>query len=326
MDRERLHEFISKRTGNCRILVVGDVMVDKYYYGDVNRFSDEAPVPVARVVREKVFLGGAANVARNLALLGCETSITGFVGSDTNCESLLEHLAESGIEWHGLVYTDTPTITKVRIMSGHYQMFRVDFEDTSPRDQADTDKLRSYIVHRLNESLDALVIADFEKGVCTEHFCQQIIREAHAHGVPVIVNPYGRNWIKYAHADYVTPNVAKINKILLEPVQKKDDQQVEQAARYAMRKFKLKNILLTRSEDGITLVQDHHVTHIPTKVLELYDSTGVGDTVLAAFAMAIAGGLKPKAGAYLANLAAGIVIAKPGSYAVPKNELLELLA
>ena len=325
MDNEVLREFIEHKTGRCKVLVVGDVMVDKYYYGDVTRFSSEAPVPVAHIIRQKVSLGGAANVARNLALLGCDTSITGFVGNDANCENLLEELTANKIQWQGLVYTDTPTTAKIRIMSGHYQMFRVDFEDRSPRDKEYNDRLQSYINQRLNESLDALVLADFDRGVCTEHLCQQVIKAAHAHGVPVIVNPYGQNWIKYAHADYVIPNIAKINKILLEPISRGNNHQAERAGRYVIRKFGVKNVLLTRSEDGLSLMGEDWAEHIPTKVQEVFDNSGAGDTVIAVFSMALAGGLRPLDGAYLANLAAGVVVSKSGTYAIRKSDLLALL-
>ena len=326
MDREKLHEFVAEKTGKCKVLVAGDVMVDKYYYGDVTRFSSEAPVPVAHIIKQKVSLGGAANIARNLALMGCEASLAGFVGMDTNCESLQEQLTLNGIDWQGLVYTNTPTTAKIRIMSGHHQMFRIDFEERAPREQEYTDKLQTFINKRLNESLDALILADFERGVCTEHFCKTIIKAAHAHGVPVVVNPYGQNWIKYSHADYAVPNVAKLNKILLTPVSTDDDHQIERAGRYIMQKFGIKNALITRSEDGITLVNEGESIHIPTsKVQEVFDNAGASDAVIAVFAMALAGGLKPVDGAYLANLAAGIVISKSGTYAVRKEELLGLL-
>ncbi len=326
MDREKLREFVAEKTGKCKVLVAGDVMVDKYYYGDVTRFSSEAPVPVAHIIKQKVSLGGAANIARNLALLGCEASLAGFVGMDTNCESLQEQLTLNGIDWQGLVYTNTPTTAKVRIISGHYQMFRIDFEERAPREQEYADKLKTYINKRLNESIDALIIADFERGVCTEHFCKEMIKAAHAHGVPVVVNPYGQNWIKYAHADYAVPNVAKLNKILLTPVTTSDNQQIERAGRYIMQKFGVKNALITRSEDGITLVSEAENIHIPTaKVQEVFDNAGASDAVIAVFAMALAGGLKPVDGAYLANMAAGIVVSKSGTYAVKKQELLELL-
>ena len=321
------HEFLLNRTKKCRVLVVGDVMLDRYYYGKVTRFSSDAPIPVARVVGTRLSLGGAANVADNLALLGCQTFIAGYVGNDQNCESLQELFTEHGIDWTGLVMTDNPTTTKVRIVSGHHQMFRVDFEDTSPRPDADVEKLLDYVHKKLNESLDAVVVSDNEKGVVTEFFCQALIKDSHEHGVPVIVNPYGENWIKYSGADYLTPNVARLNRVLLEPIAVGDDEAAERAARYVMRKFNVDNVLITRSGDGVTLVtEENQTTHIRTVEQEVFDSAGAGDTVLAVFGMVLAGGKNPEDGAYLANLAASIVVSKAGTYAVSRDELLKMIA
>ena len=321
------HEFLLNRTRKCRVLVVGDVMLDRYYYGKVTRFSSDAPIPVARVVGTRLSLGGAANVADNLALLGCQTFIAGYVGNDQNCESLQELFTEHGIDWTGLVMTDNPTTTKVRIVSGHHQMFRVDFEDTSPRPDADVEKLLDYVHKKLNESLDAVVVSDNEKGVVTEFFCQALIKDSHEHGVPVIVNPYGENWIKYSGADYLTPNVARLNRVLLEPIAVGDDEAAERAARYVMRKFNVDNVLITRSGDGVTLVtEENQTTHIRTIEQEVFDSAGAGDTVLAVFGMVLAGGKNPEDGAYLANLAASIVVSKAGTYAVSRDELLKMIA
>lgn len=322
-----LREFLMNRAKNSRVLVVGDVMLDRYYFGKVTRFSSEAPIPVARVVGTRLSLGGAANVADNLALLGCQTSIAGYVGNDQNCESLQELFTKRGIDWSGLVFTDNPTTTKVRIMSGHHQMFRVDFEDTSPRPDADVEKLLSYIHRRLNESLDAIVVSDNEKGVVTEFFCQRLIRDAHKHGVPVIVNPYGENWIKYSGADFLTPNIARLNRVLLEPIAVGDDEATERAAKYVMRKFNIANVLATRSGDGVTMVtEENKTTHIRTIEQEVFDPAGAGDTILAVFGMTLAGGRAPEDGAYLANLAASIVVSKAGTYAVSQEELVKMLA
>ena len=188
------------------------------------------------------------------------------------------------------------------------------------------DALKSFVKQRLNDSLDAIVLADYEKGVCTERFCASIIRAAHNHGVPVVVMPYGQRWIKYAQADYVTPNIAKINRILLSPIPTDDDDAAERAGRYIMRKFKIKNVLATRSESGMTLVTEDDVAHLPTQVQEVFDSAGASDTVAAVFAMALAGGLKPVDGAYIANIAAGIVLRKSGTYAITRNDILNALA
>ncbi|MBR3498218.1 MAG: D-glycero-beta-D-manno-heptose-7-phosphate kinase [Selenomonadaceae bacterium] len=326
MNKSDWQNFFKTRVERCKVLVIGDIMMDRYYYGDVKKFASDAPVPVAKIVKRKSSLGAAANIANNLANLGCQTSIAGFVGDDHNFEILSEQLYESGIDQDGLIATDWPTTTKIRIMSGHVQMFRMDFEDLAPRTEDQFDALKSFVKQRLNESLDAIVLADYEKGVCTERFCASVIRAAHNHGVPVVVMPYGQQWIKYAQADYITPNVAKINKILLSPIPTDDDDAAERAGRYIMRKFRIKNVLATRSEAGMTLVTDDDVAHLRTRVQEVFDSAGAADTVAAVFAMALAGGLKPVDGAYIANLAAGIVLRKSGTYAITREDVLNELA
>ncbi len=325
MNKSDWKNFFDSKARRCKVLVVGDIMMDKYYYGEVNKFASDAPVPVAKIFKRRSALGAAANVANNLSLLGCQTYLAGFVGDDHNFETLSAQLTERGINQDGLIITDSPTTTKVRIISGHQQMFRMDFEDNSPKPDEYYTDLEKYIKILLNESLDAVVIADYEKGVCTEYFCAAVIKAAHNHGVPVTVMPYGQRWIKYSQADYVTPNVAKINKIMLSPIQAEDDEAVERAGRYIMRKFGIKNVLATRSAHGITLVTENDAAHIPTKSQEVYDSAGVADTVAAVFSMALAGGLKPYDGAYITNVAAGIVISKSGSYAVTQDDVLNAL-
>ena len=179
MEKAEWKNFLLNRTDKCKVLVVGDVMIDKYYHGEVTKFSSDAPVPVARIVKRRAALGGAANIANNLALLGCQTFIAGFVGDDHNFETLSQKLTESHIDQNGLIKTDMPTTTKVRIISGHHQMFRMDFEDSSPKIDEHAEELKDYIHTKLNESLDAIVIGDYEKGVCSEDFCQSIIKLLH---------------------------------------------------------------------------------------------------------------------------------------------------
>ena len=324
IDKQKLYDFTATRTARCKILVVGDVMLDKYYYGEVTRISPEAPVPITHVTGSKETLGGAANVAHNLALLGCQTSIAGFVGEDYHCQSLMDKFTARGIDYKGLITTDRPTTTKMRIMGGHQQMLRLDFEDAHDVSGPYADRLRNYVNQKLNESLDCLVLSDYGKGTLTEETSQLLIKAAHAHGVPVVIDPKGMNWTKYAHADYITPNLKEINQVLLEPIAN-EDTAVERAAHYVMRKYKLANIVATRSEEGLSFVNDQQSIHIPTKAQEVFDVSGAGDTVIAVFAMALAGGLNPVAGAYMANLAASVVVAKLGSYAVSREELLDVL-
>ena len=324
MDKQKMHDFVSQGMPACRILVVGDVMLDKYFYGEVTRISPEAPVPITHVMSSKETLGGAANVAHNLALLGCATDIAGFVGEDYHCQSLLDKFAERGISYKGLVHTDRPTTTKLRIIGGHQQMMRLDFEESEPVAGDDAAKLHDYVRKALANGLDAIIISDYGKGCCTPETCQQIIAAAHEQGVPVVIDPKGNDWDKYAGADYITPNLKEINEILPERI-KNDDAAVEKAAHYAMEKYQLKNIIVTRSENGMTLVTKDSITHIPTKAQEVYDVSGAGDTVIAVFTAGIAGGIAPADSARMANLAASVVVAKLGTYAVSKEELLEVL-
>ena len=321
MELQTLYDFVAERTHKCKIMVVGDVMLDKYYYGEVTRISPEAPVPITHVTGEKETLGGAANVAHNLALLGCQTSVAGYVGDDYHCDSLIAKLTAKGIDYKGLVSTNRPTTTKLRIIGGHQQMLRLDFEEDDPIEAHYAARLQNYVEQKLSESLDAVIISDYGKGACTEAACQMIIKACHDHGVPVVVDPKGANWLKYAKADYITPNVKEVNEILIDRI-KNEDLQVERAAHYIMRKYKLKNVIVTRSEKGMSLVREQDTEHIPTRAQDVFDVSGAGDTVIAVFAMALAGGLKAKDGAFLANLAASVVVAKLGTYAVSQEELL----
>lgn len=324
MNSQLLCDFLEKKTASCKVLVVGDVMLDKYYYGEVTRISGEAPVPITRVCSSDEKLGGGANIAYNLAVLGCDTGVSGFVGDDAHCVSMVEKLADYGIDSAGLIRTDRPTTTKVRIMSGNQQMFRLDFEQVGAMADEDAASFQRYIAERLNESLDCVVISDHDNGACTEKTCTKIIELCHNHGVPVVVDMSGHNWVNYAHADYVVANMKRVNQALLQPIENQDAK-VEKAAHYLMRKYKVRNVIITRSEKGLSLISENVIKHIPTKAQELFDVLGATDAIAAVFALALAGGLSPQEGAYLANLAASRVVAKVGTYAVTKEELKGLL-
>ena len=324
MDMTKIRAVVAEKSVRSNILVVGDVMLDKYYSGEVTRISPEAPVPITHVTGTRETLGGAANVAHNIALLGAHVSIAGFVGDDVHCRTLLEKFTARGIDYTGLVRTNRPTTTKIRVIGGHQQMLRLDFEDASPVDGDYMEQYLSYIDGKLNESMDCVIISDYGKGSCTELAAQHIIRAAHDHGVPVIIDPKGTQWAKYKDADYITPNLKEINEVILEPVEN-EDFSVEKAARYVMRKYNIRNLILTRSEKGLSIIHGDEVVHIPTHAQEVFDVSGAGDTVIAVFGLALAGGLKPADGAYLANLAASVVVSKVGTYAVSRDELLAVL-
>lgn len=322
--RNGLVEFVTHGTEKCHVLVVGDVMLDQYYYGEVTRISPEAPVPITRVVKTKETLGGAANVAHNLALLGCQTDVAACIGADHHGGRLRALFDKRGIAIHGLVVTGAPTTTKLRVIGGHQQMMRLDFEETEPVVGEDEERVFMVAQASIAEGAGALVLSDYGKGIVTPQLCTQLIEAAHRRGIPVVVDPKGGDWEKYRGADYITPNLKELNTVQVSPV-KNVDEDVERAARYAMNRFGIHAMVATRSECGLSLVTETTAVHIPTKAQEVFDVSGAGDTVIAAFALALAGGIAPEKGAYLANLAASVVVAKVGTYAVSKEELLAAL-
>lgn len=210
------------------------------------------------------------------------------------------------------------------MIGGHQQMLRLDFEESAAVTGKEAEHFLAGIYKKLDEGLDCLIISDYGKGACTEENCQKIIAACKAHHVPVIVDPKGTNWMKYAGADYITPNLKEINAVLPDPI-RNEDQPVEQAARDVMKRFHLGSIIVTRSEAGLSFIREEEIEHIPTKAQEVFDVSGAGDTVIAVFAMGIAGGIAPADSCCLANLAAGVVVAKLGTYAVSREELLKAL-
>ncbi len=320
---ERLKTFVDGNLSACKILVVGDAMLDKYYFGEVTRISPEAPVPIAHVLKVKETLGGAANVVHNLARLGCQTSIIGQVGNDAHGDKLLQTFRERGADCSGMIETSKPTTTKIRVISGHQQMIRLDFEDATDLDTAATDKLLKNFSARL-EAVDAVIISDYGKGVCTPRICREVIDACRRAGKIVAVDPKGDDWQKYFGANFITPNLKELNAVLPKKISNVDAQ-IESAARNVINEFNLSGLVVTRSAAGLTLVDGGKISHIKARAQEVFDVSGAGDTVIAVFAAAMAGGIDSAAAAYLANVAAGVVVAKVGTYAVARDELLSAL-
>ncbi|MBR3498878.1 MAG: D-glycero-beta-D-manno-heptose-7-phosphate kinase [Selenomonadaceae bacterium] len=320
---DELKNFVAEGMGACKILVVGDVMLDKYYFGEVTRISPEAPVPIARVMEIKETLGGAANVAHNLALLGCRTSIIGQIGRDNHGEIFLSKLKNCGVDYSGVIESSKPTTTKTRVISGHQQMIRLDFEDASELDGAATDELLKKFSAQV-DGVDGVIISDYGKGVCTKKICREIIGACRAQKKFVVVDPKGDNWQKYFDASFITPNLKELNAILPKKISNVDAQ-IEEAAQKVIDEFNLRGLIVTRSAEGLSLIDGEKISHIKARAQEVFDVSGAGDTVIAVFALALAGKLDAAAAAYLANVAAGVVVAKVGTYAVNREELLNAL-
>lgn len=320
---ETLRNFVTNDISRCKILVIGDAMLDKYYFGEVTRISPEAPVPINHVTKIKETLGGAANVAHNLSLLGCQTFLAAQIGVEVHGETLTEKLISRGIDISGVIRTAQPTTTKIRVIGGNQQMLRLDFENVTDLDGAAADELLENIFSRM-KSVDAVIISDYGKGVCTERICGEIIGESRRLNKIAVVDPKGADWRKYGGANFITPNLKELNAVLPKKISNVDEA-VEKSARRIISEFNLNGLVVTRSAAGLTLIDGAKVSHIKAKAQEVFDVSGAGDTVISVFTLGLAGRLDSELAAYLANVAAGVVVAKVGTYAVSRAELLQAL-
>ena len=316
-------ETVTNGFGGKSVLVVGDIMLDRYLWGHVDRISPEAPVPVVHLAKETDIPGGAANVAINLRGLGLKVHLAGIIGQDVEGGRLIHLLREREVDTKALVRVDTrPTTTKLRVVSKQQQMLRIDTEDTSDCGTATEKALLKSAQDQL-PSVDALVLSDYAKGVLTPSLCRDLIRMAKARGCPVFVDPKATSFDKYAGATTLTPNTAELCTATdTEP----DDVAALMAAAKALReRLDLDSIVLTRGEKGISLVDASGASHYLATAHEVYDVSGAGDTVIATLVAGSLGGLQRADTLHLANLAAGIVIGKVGAVGITTADLLRAL-
>ncbi|MGQ8364690.1 bifunctional D-glycero-beta-D-manno-heptose-7-phosphate kinase/D-glycero-beta-D-manno-heptose 1-phosphate adenylyltransferase HldE [Glaciecola sp. 1036] len=297
----------------ANILILGDLMLDRYWTGATARISPEAPVPVVNVNEAEDRPGGAANVAVNAAALGAQVTLLGFVGEDESANILKNKLAAHGINTDFISVPGFDTITKLRIMSRHQQLIRLDFEKSfaSVDKQEITEKFAQQVAQA-----DVVILSDYAKGALTQ--VNQLITLATEHQVPVVVDPKGSDFSKYAGASVITPNLSEFE--LVYGAADTEDELAEKAFKACV-SHKVKNILLTRSEKGMSLFSDGQVFHNPALAKEVYDVTGAGDTVVSTLACALAVGSELKVACQLANHAAGVVVGKLGTSTVTNTEL-----
>lgn len=321
-NKEKVQNFLAYGISQCRVLVLGDVMLDRYYFGDVKRISPEAPVPVALINGEKTTLGGAANVALNLFYLGCQTKLAGVIGEDINGDNFYQMMNALHMETAGLVRDQTrPTTTKMRIFGGHQQMLRLDFENKDEIAKKLEKRIRTYVEKSFQEGLDCIIISDYDKGICSSALCRYIIKRAREEGIYSIVDPKGKHWNKYAGASFITPNIKELGDVFNTKLTN-DDQVVEKAGEKLRKKFHFDSLVATRSEKGMSIINEAKTLHIPTLAQEVFDVSGAGDTVIATFGAALAGHMEILDAALLANLAAGVVVEKLGTYPIHIKELI----
>jgi D-beta-D-heptose 7-phosphate kinase/D-beta-D-heptose 1-phosphate adenosyltransferase len=323
---EQLHDVIQeieRRWVSKRLLVVGDVMLDKYVWGEVGRISPEAPVPVVRATHHSEQPGGAANVAMNLCRLGAQTQVIGFVGGDENEKILAKSLRKNGISNHFVVSGGFPTVTKQRILGGRQQMLRLDSERIGTRPRADYDRLVAAVLAHLPGS-HAVVLSDYAKGVLTPGVCQLVIQAARKLGIPVLVDPKSADFARYRGATTICPNLGELSTAA--HVDAHDLNTVLDAAEIMVTALDVEFLTATLGDKGIACVRPGKRFIAPAVARQVFDVSGAGDTVISVLALCLASGLKPETAIELANIAAGIVVGKVGTVPVEKHELLAALA
>jgi rfaE bifunctional protein kinase chain/domain len=305
--------FTLRQLSSNKTLVVGDVMLDRYWFGDVERISPEAPVPVVRVKRSEERLGGAANVARNVASLGGGVGLLSVVGEDEPGQAVRRLLDGSGITPHLHGDPSLATTVKVRVLGRQQQMLRVDFDNMPDHDvlEAHLDQYEALLPqHAL------VILSDYGKGGLTH--IVRMIEIARKLGKPVLVDPKGDDYARYAGATMLTPNRAELREVV---GRWKSEADLEQRAQGLRRELNLQALLLTRSEEGMTLYTDDGTWSVPAQAREVYDVTGAGDTVIAVLGAMLASGRTLQESVTLANKAGGIVVGKLGTATVSAQEL-----
>ena len=305
-----------------RILVVGDLILDEYIWGSVNRISPEAPVPILETKSENLTLGGAANVANNLVALGCEVHLVGAIGQDEKGDKLLTLIEDKHISSKGIFrFVHRPTTSKIRVIAHSQQVLRIDKEDNRPITEETENKIIKFINKALPD-MEIVICSDYRKGILTEKVFNAITHRAKNSKKRVIVDPKSSNFEMYKGATIITPNQFEVEKAV--PIKIQDKIDLDRAAEYLLNLTHAGFLLITRGKDGMTLYPNKEKpVDISTQAKEVFDVTGAGDTVVSVLAMALAAGFNYPDSAWLSNMAASIVVGKVGTAIVTRSELNE---
>ena len=323
MTRIEVENFLS-RIGQIKALVIGDLMLDEYLWGKTERISPEAPVQVVDISREDLRLGGAGNVINNLMTLGCQVHVAGVLGDDADGRLLRRLLEEKSVGIQGVLMSpDRTTSRKTRILASNQQMLRIDRESQNPISPEMEVRLADH-VRSVAEDFQVILVSDYLKGVLTEGLLKEIVAIGREKGIPVVIDPKGSDFRKYRGATLLTPNRKEAQ--TASHIAIVDEATLLQAGRSLAEALDLEALVLTRSEEGMTLFpRDGEEIHLPTEAREVYDVSGAGDTVLAMMGLGLAGELSLEEAARLANVAAGIVVGKVGTSTVSPGEILEVI-
>ncbi len=320
MERLKAERFLAALP-KLRTLVIGDMMLDEYIWGRSERISPEAPVQVVDVTREDLRLGGAGNVVHNLRRLGCKVEVATVLGADRDGEQLQQQLAALACGVSGVLLSEKRTTTrKTRILASNQQMLRIDRESRTPLAVEDEERLFAAVATRLVDC-DVILLSDYQKGVLTPTLLARLIALARDKKIPVVVDPKGDDFTKYRGATLLTPNRKEAQ--LAGRTTFVDEESLRRGGHDLCRELELEALVLTRSEEGMSLFfASGDEAHLPTEAREVFDVSGAGDTVLAMLGAGLGSGLKLSEAAELANLAAGIVVAKVGTSTVTAEEIL----
>lgn len=307
---------------NQHVLVIGDLMLDRYLIGSVGRISPEAPVPIVLLKEQYERAGGAANVAANLVLLGIKTHIAGCVGDDLEAKNLLKLVQDLGIHTNAVIHSkQRPTIAKTRILSGHQQMMRLDQESTKAFTNDESVNLLATIQAEISKKPAIVILSDYAKGVLSADICHAIITKCKMLNIPVLVDPKGRDYLKYKGATALTPNKKETAEACNTSI---NDPELIKKASQLKQRLDLAFFAITRGEEGISLIESD-VYHLPATAKQVFDVSGAGDTVIATLAAGLMHGLSTLDALKLANLAAGVVVGKVGTVPITQTDLIEAI-
>ena len=321
MERKDIESLFARVQG-LRVLVVGDLMLDEYLWGKAERISPEAPVQVVDVLRDDLRLGGAGNVVNNLVALGCQVAVSSVVGNDDNGALLMQAFSGKGVDVAG-IFEDPHRLTskKTRVLAANQQIVRLDRETRKPLSPVSEQRLAAHL-RRQAGSYQVILVSDYLKGVLTPMVLEAVVAAGREHGIPVVVDPKGTDYSRYRGATILTPNRREAE--AASGIAITDGSSLDRAARLLLEQADLSALLITRSEEGMSLFpREGEVLHIPTVAREVFDVTGAGDTVLAVLGLAMAGGQTLPEAARLANIAAGIAVSKLGTSTVSPEEIIE---
>jgi D-beta-D-heptose 7-phosphate kinase / D-beta-D-heptose 1-phosphate adenosyltransferase len=318
-EQSRLLSLIEGGFSALRVLVIGDVMLDRSIWGHVDRISPEAPVPVLRSVRTTNAPGGSANVAMNLVGLGVKVTQAGYWGADGEMRELTALLGAAGVDISGMVVSGNATISKTRIVSRNQQLLRLDVESAEPHTAAEQKALLERSLE-LVRTANAVILSDYAKGALSAPLCKAVIAAARERPIPVLVDPKGHDFQKYAGATTICPNLQEL--ALVTGIAPRTLPELLAAAQAMVVLLGIEFMTVTMSEKGIRLVYADSMFHSPTRAREVFDVTGAGDTVIATLAASLAGNMDAESAVTLANIAAGIVVAKTGTAPISRHELV----